>query len=188
MLWFKRLVTGNIICHIEFILPSDHQTLQYLSAQKKSARHVLSNELEHYTYVSKHKPGKENADVDALRMLPQEPEISTLIVLRPFIDDLGPLRDLYSSDPEFDKITTECKDGNNFIGKFTLQDGFLFRGPQLRIPTSLLCLKVIWEVHSDRLGCHFGVAKTLQLLRGKYFRPTMRLDTTNLHVSVILVI
>lgn len=60
---------------------------------------------------------------------------------------------------------------------FTLQDGFLFWGPQLCIPSSPLRLSLIREVNSRGLVGHFGVAKTLQLLQGKYFWSTMRHDT-----------
>lgn len=42
-----------------------------------------------------------------------------------------------------------------------------FRGPQLCVPNSSLRAQLLREVHSGGLGGHFGVAKTLQLLREK---------------------
>lgn len=100
-----------------------------------------------------------------------------MVVLCPFIDGLDPLRDLYSPDPKSTKIITECSNNQGSMGMFTLHDGFLFRGPQLPIPTSSLRLQIIREIHSGSLSGSFGVAKILQLLCDEYFWPTMRQDT-----------
>lgn len=85
------------------------------------------------------------------------------------VDDFRPLCELYSSNSEFAKIIAACMDDQGAIGLITLHDGFLFRGSQLCILSFLLRLQVIREVYSGGLGDHLGVAKTLRLLRGKYF-------------------
>lgn len=84
--------------HKKFILYSDHESLKFFDSQtKKYAIQVrLSNELERYTFVLKHKPGKDNASTDVLSCLPQILDLTSLVVLRLFDDDFAPLWDLHS--------------------------------------------------------------------------------------------
>ncbi|GJS76143.1 putative nucleotidyltransferase, ribonuclease H [Tanacetum coccineum] len=52
---------------------------------------------------------------------------------------------------------------------FFLHNGFLFKGNQLCIPDSSLCLQIIKELHGEG-----HVNRTLQLVQVSYFWPTMR--------------
>lgn len=61
-------------------------------------------------------------------------------------------------------IISVRRKGQGAMGMFTLQDGFLFQGPQLCVPSSPLHTQIIRERNFGGLGSYFGVAKTLQLL------------------------
>ncbi|GKF35051.1 putative reverse transcriptase domain-containing protein [Tanacetum coccineum] len=54
---------------------------------------------------------------------------------------------------------------------FFLHDGFLFKGNQLSIPESSLCLQIIKELHDEG---HVGRDRTLKLVQVSYFWPTIR--------------
>ena len=52
----------------------------------------------------------------------------------------------------------------------------LFKGIQLCIPRSFMRLNLIKEKHSGGLAGHFGIDKTLSLLKEKYYWPQMYKD------------
>ena len=52
----------------------------------------------------------------------------------------------------------------------------LFKGIQLCIPRSSMRLNLIKEMHSGGLAGHFGIDKTLSLLKEKYYQPQMYKD------------
>ncbi|KAK0606365.1 hypothetical protein LWI29_036921 [Acer saccharum] len=54
---------------------------------------------------------------------------------------------------------------------FVVQDGFIFKGNLLCIPTCSLRARIIQELHDEG---HVGRDRTFQLLAGSYFWPTMR--------------
>jgi len=54
-----------------------------------------------------------------------------------------------------------------------IQDGFLFRGPQLCIPKCGTRELLIREVPGGSLAGHFGENKTLSMLYGHYYWPSM---------------
>ena len=52
----------------------------------------------------------------------------------------------------------------------------LFKGIRLCIPRSSMRLNLIKEKHSGGLAEHFGIDKTLSLLKEKYYWPQMYKD------------
>ena len=60
----------------------------------------------------------------------------------------------------------------NFVD-FMLQEGFLFKGSQLCIPKGSIRENIIKERHCGGLGGHFGLDKTLELVKRFYYWPKM---------------
>lgn len=145
----------------EVVLNSDHESLKFLSSQhKKFASQVrLSNELEPYAFVLKHKPRKENTVADALICLPQPPDCPLSWFFDNLLMILAPLRELYVADSDFFEVIIACQQSQDVMGMFTFQEGFLFRGLQLCTPP--LLAQLIHEIHLGVLGGHFGVLKIL---------------------------
>ena len=84
------------------------------------------------------------------------------------------IKELYDVDPNFSEAWRECRAPNltNHISKYDeyfIQEGMLFKGIQLCIPISPMRLNLIKEKHSGGLARHFGIDKTLSLLKEKYY-------------------
>ena len=60
--------------------------------------------------------------------------------------------------------------------EYFIQEGMFFKGIKLCIPRSPMRLNLIKEKHSGGLAGHFGIAKTLSLLKEKYYQPQMYKD------------
>ena len=61
-----------------------------------------------------------------------------------------------------------------------LQDGFLFKGNRLCVPKHAIRELLIREAHGGGLAGHFGVTKTLEILKEHFFWPKMLQDVTNI--------
>ncbi|MDF3686366.1 integrase zinc binding domain-containing protein [Enterobacter hormaechei] len=91
------------------------------------------------------------------------------------------MKELYDADPDFFEAWRECRALNltNHISKYDdyfIQEGMLFKGIQLCIPRSSMRLNLIKEKHSGGLIGHFGIDKTLSLLKEKYYWPQLYKD------------
>ena len=75
----------------------------------------------------------------------------------------------------------ECRTPNiiHHISKYDeyfIQECIFFKGIQLCIPRCSMRLNLIKEKHSGGLAGHFGINKTLSLLKEKYYWPQMYKD------------
>ena len=79
------------------------------------------------------------------------------------------LKDMYAKDADFKEAYEVCKklEGafHSDFSEFILQDGLLFKGSQLCIPKCSMRDNVIREKHCGGLGGHFGLNKTLELVK-----------------------
>ena len=57
--------------------------------------------------------------------------------------------------------------------EYFIQEGILFKGIQLCIPRNYMRLNLIKQKHCGGLTRHFGIDKTLSLLKDKYYWPQM---------------
>lgn len=163
----------------EFVLYTDHQYLQYLGSQHKlNQRHMKWVEyLQSFTFVIKHKSGVTNQVVDVLSR-----RCSLLTKMK--VIDLGfdEVKDLYDDDdPNFSDMWRECKapcltKQLSKYDEYFIQEGMLFKGIQLCILRSPMRLNLIKEKHSGGLDGHFGIDKTLNLVKDKYYWPQMYKD------------
>ena len=54
-------------------------------------------------------------------------------------------------------------------GTYTLQEGFLFKGNKLCISKSPLRNLIVKEVHGGALVWHFGINKTIEILKEHFY-------------------
>jgi hypothetical protein len=92
----------------EFVIHSDHESLKHIRSQGKlNRRHVKWVEfIESFSYVTKHKKGKENIIVDALSR-----RYALLTQLDYKIFGLEIIKDQYVHDVDFKDVLLHCKDG-----------------------------------------------------------------------------
>lgn len=161
----------------EFILYSDHEALQFINGQHKlKSRHARWVEiLQAYTFLIKHKSGKQNQVADALSR-----RLSCLTTMRVRVIGFEVLKELYKDDPYFQHIWSACAEGSR--GVYMLQDGFLFKGTRLCVPDCSLTEAIVAEAHGGGLGGHFGRDKTLNPVHEHFYWPKMVRDVVR-HVS-----
>ncbi|KAF7839296.1 putative gag-pol polyprotein [Senna tora] len=88
------------------------------------------------------------------------------------------LKDLYMNDPDFGNVFGECE--NRPFDKFYRHDGYLFRENKLCVPKCSMRELLERESHGGGLMGHFGVLKTLDMLKEHFFWPHMKRDVEKL--------
>ncbi|KAF7839270.1 Transposon Ty3-G Gag-Pol polyprotein [Senna tora] len=159
----------------EFVIHTDHESLKHLKGQDKlNRRHARWVEfIEAFPYVIQYKQGKENVVADALSR--RYALISTLSAK--FLG-FEHLKDLYMNDPDFGNVFGECE--NRPFDKFYRHDGYLFRENKLCVPKCSMRELLERESHGGGLMGHFGVLKTLDMLKEHFFWPHMKRDVEKL--------
>ncbi|KAL9244399.1 hypothetical protein vseg_018179 [Gypsophila vaccaria] len=157
-----------------FILHSDHESLKYINGQQKlSPRHAKWVEfLQSFHFSSKYKDGKSNVVADALSR--RYALLSTLDIR---LLGFESLKSYYDGDADFGESFEACKSG--CCGDFVMQDGFLFKGNRLCVPKHTVRELLVREAHGGGLAGHFGVAKTLEVLKEHFHWPKMQGDVHN---------
>ena len=155
----------------EFIIHTDHETFKYLKSHHKlNKRHAKWVEfLEQFPYIIKYKKGKSNVVADALSR-----RYTLLAKLGSQILGFDNICELYSHDPFFASIYFACF--NMSQGGFYISNGYLFKEGRLYLPFSSHRKLLIIEMHEGGLMGHFGVAKTLAILKEKLFWPPMKIE------------
>jgi len=74
---------------------------------------------------------------------------------------------LYIEDEDFKMVV---EDPSSF-GTYILQEGFLFKGNKLYIPKSPLRDLIIKKAHKEALARHFGINKSLEILKEQSIVP-----------------
>ena len=150
---------------------SDHESLKYINGQLKlNPRHAKWVEfLQSFHFSSKYKDGKSNVVADALSR-----RYSLLSVLGVRLLGFETLKDYYENDVDFGEVFAGGKAG--VIGEFVIQDGFLFKGNRLCIPKHPVRELLVREAHGGGLAGHFGVTKTLEVLKEHFHWPRMQGD------------
>jgi hypothetical protein len=106
----------------EFVIHSDHESLEHIRSQEKmNCRHAKSVQfIESFSYVIKHKKGKENVIADALSR-----RYALLTQLDYKIFGLETIKYQYVHDADFKDVLLHCKDGKTW-DKFVFNDVFVF--------------------------------------------------------------
>ena len=158
-----------------FVLHSDHESLKYINGQQKlSPRHAKWVEfLQSFHFSSRYKDGKSNVVADALSR-----RYTLLATLDVRLLGFETLKGYYANDGDFGELFGKCTNGAQ--GEFLVQDGFLFKGNRLCVPKNAIRELLIREAHGGGLAGHFGVVKTLEVLKEHFFLPKMLGDVTNI--------
>ncbi|PKI54050.1 hypothetical protein CRG98_025544 [Punica granatum] len=150
----------------EFVLYTNHEALKYLHRHDKvSPRHATWIAcLQHFTFMVKHKVGVTNRVADVLSR-----RSNFLVNMHIEVPGFVCLRDLLETDPYFSNVLRKVRAGEK--SEFLLHDEFLFKNNQLYISNCSIRLQIIKELHGEG---HVGRDRTLQLVQGLYFWPTIR--------------
>ncbi|XP_039014624.1 uncharacterized protein LOC120144671, partial [Hibiscus syriacus] len=155
----------------EFVIHTDHEALKHIKGQHKlNKRHAKWVEfLESFPYVIHYKKGKENVVADAL---------SRRYVLLNTLDSkllgFSFLKDYYVNDHDFGEKYKSCEKGA--VEKFYRHDGYLFKEERLCIPQGSFREVLVREAHEGGLMGHFGIGKTLAILKEHLYWPKMKRD------------
>jgi len=143
-----------------FILHSDHESLKYIHGQQKlSPRHAKWVEfLQSFNFSSKYKDGKSNVVADALSR-----RYALMSILETRLLGFETLKDHYAGDTDFGEVFSKCDTGS--FEKYTKQEGFLFKENRLCVPRHPVRELLVREAHSGGLAGHFGITKTLEVLK-----------------------
>ena len=154
-----------------FVLHSDHQALKFINGQHKlNPRHAEWVEfLQSFSFVSKYKQGSTNVVADALSR-----RYALLSILDGRVLGFELMKGYYEFDDEARPVMAECLKGN--YEDFSLHDGYLFKGSRLYVPKSTYRELIMNEVHGGSLAGHFGVNKTVELLKEHFYWPKMQGD------------
>jgi len=128
--------------------------LQHLNSQKKMSvdRVKWSAYLHEFTFVLRHKSGKENKVADALS---RRSHLLTTISVT--VTSFEEIRSEYPDDHDFGHIYKALLNGELYDHpKFSIHDGYLFRGNQLCLPATSIREFVLRELHGGGCSGHLG--------------------------------
>ena len=81
------------------------------------------------------------------------------------------IRDLYQEDEDFKPYLNGQEGSKHSL--YTYQEGFSFKGNKLCIPKGPIWKLLVKEVLGEALAGHFGINKTIDMLKEHFFWPKM---------------
>jgi hypothetical protein len=185
--YFREYLLGR-----EFIVYSDHSSLQYFKTMKNPSSRITKSifKLIEYDFIIKHKAGSANLAADSLSRFPlnlteveklsTNEEINIKILETEQSNDefcrniLNALNDI--GEQKFKKKSRRYCVKNNIL--YYKQWNKNVQLDLLVIPKSLINT-VLKSYHESIFSGHFGITKTIAKLKQKYHWDTMIKDTTN---------
>ena len=192
--YFRHYLYGR-----SFTIFTDHNPLKWLFTLKSPEGRLArwTETLKAYDFKIEYRPGRSNANADALSRMP----IVSAISAPRF--ELANMPELQSKDPDLaqlvnylqtGKLPGNSSDDRKVLAKadqYVLQDGILYHlfSPstpyrrqetrcQLVIPRNLID-EVLTSMHDDVVAGHLGIAKTYDKIRQRYFWQGMYKDITH---------
>jgi hypothetical protein len=188
----------------EFVVVTDHKALEWLMKHKDPTSKLMrwAIKLQGYNFTIQHRPGKHNANVDALsRLVTAEPRAQTLRDPMEVMEILD-ISDAQRADPELrgyidylmkEKLPTDGDRARKIVGMsrfLEVEEGILYYlwepaggrhkqilRRQIAIPESYRH-DVLKECHDSCLtGGHLGIAKTYLKMTERYWWKDMYKQT-----------
>lgn len=126
--------------------------------------------LQEFTFIIRHKAGKENQVADALSY--RKHLLTNMSITIPGFEEI---RQEYHAENDFDHIYTDILNGEQAQHPhFSIHDGYLFRGTKLCLPATSIREHIVRELHGGKCSGHLGRDKTLHLFSDRYFWPKMK--------------
>jgi hypothetical protein len=146
--------------------------LKHIRGQAKLNKHHTKwvEFIEIFSYIIKHKKGKENVIADGLPR-----RYTILSQLDHKIFGLESIKELYATDVDFKDAYENYREVTTW-NKYVLQNGLLYRANKLCVPGSFVRLLFLQETHIGGLMEYFGVKKTEDVLAAHLFWLKMRRD------------
>ncbi|OMP09092.1 hypothetical protein COLO4_05809 [Corchorus olitorius] len=169
---WRHYLTGK-----ETIFHTDHEPLKYLHSQSKlrQSRHFKwMGFLEQFHLLIRYKKGKTNQLADWLSRPPLK--VANMVMYREPSNSVI-YKEQYIEDTCFQNAYQQLEAGNNMDG-YHLEDGLLFKGGKLCVPSESR-LKLIREAHHSLVAGHFGIHKTVANLQRYVYWPNMLNDVTH---------
>lgn len=88
------------------------------------------------------------------------------------------LKGYYVTDIDFGDLFLKCVGGSK--SELVLQEGFLFKGNRFCVPKHVIREMLVREVHGGGMVGHFGITKTLEILKDHFYWPKTLGDVTNI--------
>ncbi|XP_078431099.1 uncharacterized protein LOC144702944 [Wolffia australiana] len=164
------------VAFLEFIISG-----QGVAADPEKVRAITSwptpaNMHDDYTFVIKHKKGKDNVVADTLSRRAHVLNIMKVTVL-----GFETVREGYDSCPDFSPIIAEVRRGPSPDYKdYVLTNGYMFYKNRLCVPRTSLRDFLTWECHGEGLSSHFGRDKTIVVVEYQFYWPSLKRDVSNI--------
>ena len=123
-----------------------------------------------------HRAGIENKSTDALSRL-----TVTLHHMSAHVFGFDRLREEYSACLDFCIIYDEVSNGNRHeYVDFLVENGYLFKETKLCTHWTSFRDLLIWEMHADGLGGHFGRDRTIAMVKDRFYWPYLKKDVARI--------
>ena len=182
-----------------FTIYTDHNPLKWLFTIKSPEGRLAhwTETLKAYDFKVEYRPGKSNANADALSRIP------VISAISPPKFELANMAELQGKDQSIAQLVKYLETGElpgnssddckliSKVDQYVLQDGILYhlyspRAPfrrqetccQLVVPRNLID-EVLASMHEDITAGHLGVSKTYDKIRQRYFWEGMYKDITH---------
>ena len=175
----------------KFEVWTDHRTLEHLNTQRDLSRRQARwlEFLSQYDVTIHYIPGDKNNAADALSRLPDTGLSASATLVgatlqkrvhsRFHLEDslLDAIRSGYVDDPFTAKLSNAATGMHNV----SHENGFWFVDGRLFVPNVKHIRELLFRLAHDKLG-HFGVPKSLHVLRDSFYWPKMRRDLERAYI------
>jgi hypothetical protein len=156
----------------EFVIHSYHESLKHIRGQLKlNKQHAKWVEfIETFSYIIKHKKGKDNVIADALSRC-----YTMLSQLDHKLFGFKSIKELYATDFDFKDAYENSREGRTW-NKYVLHDGLMYYANKHCVLASSIRFLFLQEAHGGGLMGYFEVKKIDDGLTSHFFWPMMNRD------------